>query len=1193
MQTKTKLKAGVKTKLVVMVGAGLILCGAAILGTSLARSIKKTAQVGTEYSTGNLGETNTNSKKLAQGEITTPIRKPYSPNALPCVNLLSASTYDPDGDGAANVVFSGGTYWIKDSVTLCTNNYNVPRPADSGLYLGAISIGCSDCYFDCNGSTITGEATGIHLGYDVTARDDSTTVNYAAGFCQNTKTNSCGGNFKQDSTENNVEIRGCNIHNFDTGISIYGSDNNLITGNDISNNKLGIVLTESDDNVLLDNNTNYNVGTSRMSAPPALPAIPTLQAPGAEILDYHAGHGVLLAQSANNIISNHTADYNGEFGVAIFGNGSTGNRFTNNTSNYNSRSGVGILAATGAAAAGNQFNKINACFNNQAGLDPVKAPDILDRNSNTFLNSTCGSVVGGALSSCLNVCRESPLTTATVVSGCGNISASGIYKLNNDIATTAENCLSILANNVTLDCQGHSITGGNSRLGVGIVADGFSNININNCIIKQFLKAVNYKNVTVGELANNSFLRTAYGVHLESTNKVLVRDNLIDSTGSTLIAVGMYLDRSSDNFCYNNDVSHFADATILSMYAVRNEIFANQLHDSARGLHAMALSNDNNIHNNLVYDNGTGLRMMQSNNNLGFNSIYTSETGVDLQNNSTLKNNFICQNTVQDILNGSTGSIFGGNACSMPAFCDRTCAGCGDGLIGTGEVCDSGATPDGCSGGRYCNNTCACVAPVCGNGVVEPGEACEFDDGCPTGRFCNASCSCATPVCGNGMVELAEECDGSDSGCAPFEHCGSGCVCASSYTCGNGTVEVGEACEVNTDCSGGRICDSTCSCTAAQTMLIVTVNSVVSGLGSVFNDYIAALNSDGYNTQVIKLDTADVATCGGGLSPATVPVSADYALYAIPECIEHFDAGHVLVIGGFNQIAQVFDENSGYEFYTDDYYADLNGDKLLDVGLGRIPTTLDNNIDPIRNYIQKVGIPYHSTSLINKDGKLIGYLMRSQPNETAGITVGDNSLMLNYNGADCESLARANPQLCWPAPPNLSNTSIDNSDFAVVAFHGSGLGTQIFADYTSVPPGHLIYTPSSMASYTKWQNSVILGIPCYAGRINNVANISQSILGTAFNLVAPPVAYMGGTNSQWYVDSTADPSGSVCSDDFMTTCLFAKTLDGVAEHETIGEAFSAAKNSYIAGYVTGYYYLQTYQVAHQTLLYGDPTIKIR
>jgi cysteine-rich repeat protein len=101
---------------------------------------------------------------------------------------------------------------------------------------------------------------------------------------------------------------------------------------------------------------------------------------------------------------------------------------------------------------------------------------------------------------------------------------------------------------------------------------------------------------------------------------------------------------------------------------------------------------------------------------------------------------------------------------------DPTCGAiaCGDGIVDAPvEQCDPAIDPcctDGCTrkpAGTYCgggggscvavchdDGSCACPPPVCGNGILESGEAC--DDGPTMGGCCSAQCQIAvSDACGN------------------------------------------------------------------------------------------------------------------------------------------------------------------------------------------------------------------------------------------------------------------------------------------------------------------------------------------------------------------------------------------------------------------------------------------------------------
>jgi len=250
----------------------------------------------------------------------------------------------------------------------------------------------------------------------------------------------------------------------------------------------------------------------------------------------------------------------------------------------------------------------------------------------------------------------------------------------------------------------------------------------------------------------------------------------------------------------------------------------------------------------------------------------------------------VCSNLIDDDQDGLVDCD--DPDCVNAAACGATC---GNGVVEAGEECDDGnGTPgDGCAADctletvtpetnctdRVDNDgdglvdcadpDCANVAfCMCGNGVVDPGEAC--DDGNNTdGDGCSSSCQveassetqcddgidndgdglvdCADSdcqndpvcgVCGNGIVEAGEQCDdgnvtigdGCDDRCmleVSPEICNDGidndldglvdCAdtdCASdpacgSPMCGNGIVEAGEECDDGNSVNGDG-CSSTC-----------------------------------------------------------------------------------------------------------------------------------------------------------------------------------------------------------------------------------------------------------------------------------------------------------------------------------------------------------------------------------------------
>jgi fibro-slime domain-containing protein len=164
--------------------------------------------------------------------------------------------------------------------------------------------------------------------------------------------------------------------------------------------------------------------------------------------------------------------------------------------------------------------------------------------------------------------------------------------------------------------------------------------------------------------------------------------------------------------------------------------------------------------------------------------------------------------------------------------CVRITSSCGDGLVEPGEQCDEGTALDGvpdsgCSSictvdvGYTCTDAggpgeCTPVN-LCGNGILDPGEACDTGTNNGTGG-CTRSCtevagwSCAansaecTTVCGDGIVAGIEQCDfgSSVNGTASGAACTTKCTIAAGYDCPTTPASSPADC-TKTVCGDGKI----------------------------------------------------------------------------------------------------------------------------------------------------------------------------------------------------------------------------------------------------------------------------------------------------------------------------------------------------------------------------------------------------
>ncbi|MFC1482417.1 DUF4215 domain-containing protein, partial [Myxococcota bacterium] len=154
--------------------------------------------------------------------------------------------------------------------------------------------------------------------------------------------------------------------------------------------------------------------------------------------------------------------------------------------------------------------------------------------------------------------------------------------------------------------------------------------------------------------------------------------------------------------------------------------------------------------------------------------------------------------------------------------CTSETAVCGNGIAEANEVCDgSDLRGQDCldlghqSGELACQEDCLAfdvsgcwtVQPICGNGVVEPGEVCDDGnldacDGC--------SPTCFVEECGNGVLDCGESCD--DGNSLPGDGCGPTCL---QEECGNAFLDPGEICDDGNvldgdGCSSDCLSDESC-----------------------------------------------------------------------------------------------------------------------------------------------------------------------------------------------------------------------------------------------------------------------------------------------------------------------------------------------------------------------------------------------
>jgi parallel beta-helix repeat protein len=260
---------------------------------------------------------------------------------------------------------------------------------------------------------------------------------------------------------------------------------------------------------------------------------------------------------------------------------------------------------------------------------------------------------------------------AISISACGTLnSPNTVYTLANNVSSSGT-CFTIAANNVTLDCQGHTISHTGSGYGVTVI--GFNFTTVKNC-----------------RIVGNTSVWNNYGIYLSSNSNNNISNNIVTSH----FDYGIYLSSSSNNDVSNNNVSLSNYTGIYLSSSSNNTLFNNNATLANYGIHLYS-SSKNTIFNNIVTSNYDGIIISSSSNNTIFNNTAKSNTfGIGFissdyntifNNNVTLNNysiylfsssnNNISNNTITAYFHGA---VFNSNS-NYNTFTNNTITAGGDG----------------------------------------------------------------------------------------------------------------------------------------------------------------------------------------------------------------------------------------------------------------------------------------------------------------------------------------------------------------------------------------------------------------------------------------------------------------------------------------------------------------------------------
>ncbi|VVB53659.1 Right handed beta helix region [uncultured archaeon] len=492
--------------------------------------------------------------------------------------------------------FSGfpQTNFGRDNSCAATSNWN-----DTGI---------SGCTYTCEGITQCGEIYhSVELQTDLISNGTCITLN----LNPNGITVDCGGHIILGNGSgtgiyvpvNNASIKNCDVRNFTEGIFLNNSINSTVSDNTLrSNLEYPLYLTSA---------SRSEISGNRL---------------------FNNQRGIVLDDSTDNIVHDNLAAYNSNNQIRVW------YESVRNVINHNvllDGSGNGILMNEGA---NNNYTNNLACGNSGGDIWVMTA-----NITNVGYQNTCSTPhmwddVGAT--GCTNPC-----SAYAYAINCGNISQNTILAVD---ASANGTCFTITADNVTLDCAGHKITGNNATSSYGVYI-AKNNVAVKNCEITNF----------------------SSGTYMTSVTGGLIYNNTAHHNGGSPLAGGIYT--------FNSKWVNITHNTAYSQY---------------RGIRIYSPPNTTYIEDNLVHNNYDGIEVDGTNslntqitrNNASGNSIGITLTSAGSSNFTAAYNTF-CGNTIYDTENISNPltSSASNNTCDTalnwfdntvsPAGCTFACNG--------------------------------------------------------------------------------------------------------------------------------------------------------------------------------------------------------------------------------------------------------------------------------------------------------------------------------------------------------------------------------------------------------------------------------------------------------------------------------------------------------------------------------------
>ena len=200
---------------------------------------------------------------------------------------------------------------------------------------------------------------------------------------------------------------------------------------------------------------------------------------------------------------------------------------------------------------------------------------------------------------------------------CGDIITQDTV-LDHDLLNCSGNGLVIGADNITLDGNGHTISGALAEETYGIYSNGKSGINIRNCIITNFDLGMRFDSVSNSTIANNLIMNNTDGAFLYGSSSNVFHGNIVSGNKNSGLSMYVY---SNNNTIFNNTISNNGENGFQMLASYYNTFFNNTLNNNVVGFYLSTAASCNTFFDNLVVNNVDGCEIWSGASN---NMIYSN-----------------------------------------------------------------------------------------------------------------------------------------------------------------------------------------------------------------------------------------------------------------------------------------------------------------------------------------------------------------------------------------------------------------------------------------------------------------------------------------------------------------------------------------------------------------------------------------